>query len=368
MAIERIEGVRASAETLEAFLRALFRAVGLNDESADAIARALTDASERGVDTHGVRLAPWYVPMVEGGRINRRPNVTCTRKAEAVGHVDGDDGFGHLPSFRAIDEGCALAARAGVAAITVGRSMHHGATGVYTLYAARKGFAAIGMTHADPAVVPFGGLKPFFGTNPFSFAVPAPGEEPVLLDMATSAVPYNRVHLRRVTGTALPADVAVDADGAPTRDPHAAAALLPLGGPDFSYKGAGLSAMIDVLCSALTGMVNGARLPPFGGGDMRRPIRIGHFFLVLRPEAFQALSAFDERVGAFLSDLRGQPAKTGERVLAPGDLEKAEAERRRRLGVPVDRSTWAALGALGERYRVGLPDAQPTAEEGRETG
>ena len=38
-----------------------------------------------------------------------RPNVTFTQKAAAVGHVDADDGFGHLASFRAIEEGIAMA-------------------------------------------------------------------------------------------------------------------------------------------------------------------------------------------------------------------------------------------------------------------
>jgi ureidoglycolate dehydrogenase (NAD+) len=48
------------------------------------------DTSSRGVDTHGVRLAPWYIPMIEGGRIHKSPQIAFTRKAAAVGHVDGD--------------------------------------------------------------------------------------------------------------------------------------------------------------------------------------------------------------------------------------------------------------------------------------
>jgi ureidoglycolate dehydrogenase (NAD+) len=45
------------------------------------------------------------------------------------------------------------------------KSTHHGATGGYTLAAARFGFATIGMTHADAAVVPFGGVRSFYGIN-----------------------------------------------------------------------------------------------------------------------------------------------------------------------------------------------------------
>ena len=334
---------------------------GTDAASAAAVARAVVGASARGVDTHGVRLVPWYVRMVEGGRVNGHPAMTFTRKAPGVGHVDSDNGFGHRASYRAIEEGCTLATETGVAAITVGRSTHHGATGCYTLAAAERGFAAIGMTHTNPGVVPFGGTKPFYGTNTFSFAVPAPGEAPILLDMATSSIPLNRVLLRRATGTPLPPEVAVDDAGVMTRDPHAAAAVLPLGGAGFGYKGAGLAAMIDILCSAFTGMGHGATLAPFGGPDYSQPIQVGHFFLILNPATFQALATFDERVGAFLEHLRAQPAHPGSTVMAPGDVEKAEARERAERGIPVDRVTWNALAKDAARFGVALPRAREVA-------
>lgn len=360
MAIEHIDGKLSSAEALTGYLSALLVAIGLDAESAAAVTRAVVDASSRGVDTHGVRLVPWYIQMLEGGAINRDPKVTFTRKGPAVGHVDADNGFGHRASFRAIEEGCALAAQTGVAAITVGRSTHHGATGVYARTAALKGFVAIGMTHADKAVVPFGGVKPFFGTNPLSFAAPLSGEPPLLLDMATSSIPFNRVLLRRATGTPLPADVAVDADGAMTRDADQAQAVLPLGGTDYAYKGAGLAAMVDILCSAFTGMGHGATFPSFGGPDFSRPIPIGHFFLIFDPKLFQPLAAFDDRLAALVGDLRSQPAKPGQRVMAPGDVENEEAEKRRRLGIPIDRVTWDALKTSAEAYGVAVPPVDDT--------
>jgi LDH2 family malate/lactate/ureidoglycolate dehydrogenase len=223
------------------------------------------------------------------------------------------------------------------------------------------------MTHADRLVVPDGGLRPFFGTNPFSFAVPAPGEDPVLLDMATSSIPFNRVSLRRATGTPLPADVAVDSAGEMTRDPHAAAALLPLGGAAFGYKGAGLAAMIDILCAAFTGMVHGAAMEPLGGPDYGRPIPLGHFFIVMNPAVFEGAATLDDRIGALLTDLRGEPASPGAKVMAPGDVEKAEAERRRRDGIPVDTETWRALATAALAHGVSLPKASDSGRARRLT-
>lgn len=360
MPIEAIEGKRAAEADLRRFVAGLLSAAGADAPSAAAVARAVIDASARGVDTHGIRLIPWYLEMLEGERINPRPRLTVSATASAVGHVDADNGFGHLASYRAIEEGCRIAAGTGIAAVTVARSSHHGATGVYTLEAARQGFAAIGMTHADRLVVPDGGREPFFGTNPISFAIPVPGEAPLLLDMATSAIPFNRVILRRDTGTKLPPDVAVDAAGATTRDPHEAVALLPLGGAAFGYKGAGLAAMIDILCSAFTGMLHGAAMESFGGPDYSQPIPIGHFFILFRPADFFGAETCDARLAALLSDLRSQPAAPGRKVMAPGDLEKAEADRRRRDGIPVDAATWDTLATAAARHGLPLPPATDT--------
>lgn len=363
MAIESISGRRATAGALTAYVEGLMDAAGVDRPSSAAVARAVVDASARGVDTHGVRLVPWYLRMVEGGRINRTPDVTVSARTAAVAHVDSDDGFGHRASFLAVEEGCRLARESGVGIVTVGRSTHHGATGVYTRAAALEGFAAIGMTHADSAVVPHGGSRAFFGTNPISFAVPVPAGEPMLLDMATSSIPFNRVHLRRATGTPLPPEVAVDAAGETTLDPFAAAALHPLGGAAFGYKGGALAAMVDILCSAFTGMGHGATHAPLGGPDYSRPIRLGHFFIVMAPDAFQSADVFGGRVSAFLDDLRAAPARPGHQVMAPGDPEIAEAAHRRRLGIPVDDVTWNGLAEAARRFGVAIPEAQETGED-----
>jgi LDH2 family malate/lactate/ureidoglycolate dehydrogenase len=298
---------------------------------------------------------PYYLDMLDSGRLQRAPAVTSERKASSVVHVDAGDGLGHAPSFLAVDLACDAAAETGAAAATVANSSHHGATGCYTRAAALRGFAAIGVTHAESLVAPHGGADPFFGTNPISFALPVPGEDPLLLDMATSSIPSNRVMLRQAMGLPLPPEVALDSKGAFTTDPAQVAALVPLGGAAFGYKGAGLAAMADLLCSAFTGMGHGRTLVAYHGPDTRSPARLGHMFIVLAPAMFQAAAAFDSRVSAFLTDLRDQRPSGAEPVRAPGDLEKAEAAVRARDGVPVDQTTWDALMAQAARRGVAPP-------------
>ena len=151
--------------------------------------------------------------------------------------------------------------------------------------------------------------------------------------------------------------VAVDKSGRMTMDPNRAVAVMPVGGEHFGYKGAGLAAVVDVLCSAFTGMPHGATLKSMVPG--MQPIGVGHFFILMQPSTFQALSLFDRRLADFLADLRSQKAKRGERVLAPGDLETEEGKLRARLGIPVDRTTWADFERLSDELGVAMPNVMP---------
>ncbi|WP_146002755.1 Ldh family oxidoreductase [Telmatospirillum siberiense] len=358
--MEEFDGVRCRGEAVESFVKSLVAGAGASEESAAAVARALTDASMRAVDTHGVRLTPHYLRGLKAGRIKPNPTVRIERLSPAVVHVDADDGLGHLASYRGIEAGIEVARENGIAAVAIGRSTHHGATGVYTLTAARQGFAALGMTNADAIVAPHDGVKAFFGTNPITFAVPAESGNPLLLDMATSSIPLNRVLLRRDTGTDLPPEVAIDGKGEMTVDPFAAAALVPLGGANYGYKGAGLAVMVDMLCSAFTGMLHGARLPSFAGDDVTWPARLGHFFIIFDTGAFQPRQAFANRVAEFLADLRGQPARPGESVKAPGDPEWAALAERTANGLPIDAATWKTLGEFAQSYGCAVPDVIAT--------
>lgn len=353
--MEEFDGVRCRGEAVEEFLKALIGSAGASAESAQAAAHALTDASMRAVDTHGVRLAPHYLRGLKAGRINPTPKLREERQSAAVGYVDADDGLGHLASYRAIELGMAMAKESGMAAVAVGRSTHHGATGCYTLEAARHGFAAMGMTNADAIVAPHDGVQAFFGTNPISFAVPVAEGQPILLDMATSSIPLNRVLLRRDTGTPLPPEVAINGAGEMTVDPFAASALVPLGGANYGYKGAGLAVMVDLLCSAFTGMLHGCRLPSFVSPEVTWPARLGHFFIVFNTDTFQPRHSFTGRLAEFLGDLRGQSARPGQQVKAPGDPEWEALAERTANGLPIDRATWATLGDFAQQYGCAVP-------------
>ncbi|SDO35066.1 Ldh family oxidoreductase [Vreelandella arcis] len=343
---------RVAREDLERFMGEALAAAGADPASAAAATRALVTASRMGTDSHGLRLLPHYLQALKGGRIKGAPNMHFHQRLAATGFLDADDGLGHLAGYTAMEHAVKMADEVGLGAVAVGNSSHFGAAGCYALAAAERGYLGMAFCNSDPFVLLHDGAKPFHGTNPIAFAAPVEGESPYLLDMATSSVPWNRVQQYGAIGRELPDQVAADAAGQVSRNPCDVAALLPLGGSDFGFKGAGLGGMVEILSSTLSGMLHGFKLLPMGGPDMSTPRGVGHFFLVMKPDAFVEEGTFARGLADYLADLRAQPAAEGAEVLAPGDREWRCQAKRDAEGIPLDSANQLAYAEIATQYRI----------------
>ncbi|WP_274628660.1 Ldh family oxidoreductase [Arvimicrobium flavum] len=312
---------------------------GADGPSAEATTRALMHASRLGVDSHGVRLVPHYAMVLKGGRVNGLPKRTIRRTAAATAVLDADDGLGHPAAYQGMELACEIARESGVGVVGIVRSSHFGAAGAYARAGAEAGFVALCTSNADSAVTLFDGVAPFHGTNPIAAAAPVAGGRPWLLDLATSSIPFNRVLLYRSLGLGLPADVAVDGEGHPTTEAELARTLLPLGGAQYGFKGAGLAGLATILSAVLMGMAVDDQMIQMGSEDIRTPRNMGQFCLAIDPERFGGAAAFGEAMAGYLDRLREAPARAGREIMAPGDREwKVEADRMRN-GIPVDVDT-----------------------------
>ncbi len=343
---------RAAAQNVRRFATEILVAAGTDAAVAASVSSSLTETSLRGVDSHGIRLLLHYAKVVKSGRINPHPQLNFTASGPATGIVDADNGFGHHASFFAIAQATALSRETGIAAVSVINSSHFGSAGTYVLAAAEEGFVAIGMCNSDSFVLPHDGVGPFHGTNPLAFAAPVSGHKPLLVDMATSVIPWNRVQDLLNEGLRLPPDVSVDKHGSPTVDPAESAALLPLGGIRYGYKGAALASMIEIFSAVLTGMPHCSRLLSMAGPDLSTYRRLGHFFIVIDPKRFVAPETYDWAMNAYLHDLRTQTSRPGTTVMAPGDREWKVAEERGSNGIPIADQLRADLDELADQWGV----------------
>ncbi len=344
------ETIRVDAEALRAFVSDVLQAVRVPKPDADTVADCLLTANLSGIDSHGVIRLAHYVRRLENGTIRTEPQIDVQRMATAVAVVDGGHGLGHVVTQRACTEGMALAREAGTAMVSVRNSSHFGMTGFYILRMVAEGFISMMMTATDAFLIPFGARKPFLGTNPVAFGFPTPGI-PLVLDMATTSIPYGKVALAKTEGREIPPDWGLDEDGNPTTDPSRIAGLHPIAGP----KGSGLAMVIDLLCSVLSGMPFGPHINKMYG-EMDEPRRLGHFVCVWDVRRIMPLERFVERMAEVAEEFHALPPAAGfDRVYYPGELEGLRREERRRLGVPLDPGLRDELTELGERFGIGFP-------------
>lgn len=343
---------RYALQDLRHFCHMAFLTVGASEETADAASRSMMHGTTLGVDSHGVRLLPHYLTVLQGGRLNRTPQVRKAGGFGAVEVLDGDNAQGALPTFRAMDRAVELAASFGLGAVSIRNSSHFGPAGAYSLAAAQKGFIGVTFCNSDSFVRLHDGAMRFHGTNPIAVAVPAGAGDPWLLDMATSAIPYNRVQLYQSLGVDLPEGVASDAQGIDTLDPHQSDMLAPLGGA-FGFKGAALAGVVEIFSAVLSGMTLSFDIAPMGGPDFSTPRAMGAFVLALNPDAFLERPRFEAGMARYMETLRSSPPREGHRVMAPGDREWQVAAQRRAEGVTLDPATLAGFTEWADR--LGIP-------------
>ncbi|WP_245593625.1 Ldh family oxidoreductase [Azospirillum halopraeferens] len=346
---------RVAADALAGFCRAVFLAAGADEATADAATRAMMHASRLGIDSHGVRLLPHYVTVMTEGRVAPRPVVRVVAEFGAVATLDAGHGHGALGAYTAQERAVELAGRFGIGAVAIRNSSHFGPAGAFALAAAEAGCVGLAVCNSDSFVRLHDGAERFHGTNPIAVAVPVEGQRPWLFDMATSAIPYNRIQLYRSLRRTLPEGVASDAGGRDTTDAEVADMLAPLGGA-FGFKGAGLAGLVEILSAVLTGMKLSVEILPMAGPDLSTPRGMGAFVLALRPEAFLPADDFRDGMTRYLAALRGSRTVPGGTVMAPGDREWAEADRRAVAGIPIDPATAEAFARLGARYAIAVPD------------
>lgn len=341
-----------SAEALSKWAVSGLRALELSRRDATQIAASLVQTSLWGVDSHGVARLGHYFSRIEAGSIEARPKIRVRRTGPCTAQVDGGHGHGIVVCHRATEVAIALAKKNGIGAVGVANSTHCGAAALYGRQVARAGFIGIAFTHSDAFVAPHGGTKKFLGTNPICITVPTGDPEfPLCLDMATSAVPYNRVVNYRRENRPLQPGWALDTQGRPTVNAHAVGCLLPLA----AHKGYALAFMIDLLCGPLNGMPFGPHIPEMYRQLSRRR-RLGSFFLAIDPVRFGGGKKLPAVAKRMAREARAQPrANPKESVLAPGDPEHRTAARRQREGIPVEAGLREEIERWSKRLGVATP-------------
>jgi len=343
------KGGTVDAGRLTDFAAKALQKMGVPEEDAQITARMLVETDLRGVDSHGVaHLAPFYIRWIKDGLINVKPQVKMFSNAPSTAIMDGDEGLGFVVGYRAMTEAIRRAETTGAGFVAVRNSTHFGAGANYSMMALEHDMIGISLTQGGKGVVAPGSRGKGVGLNVISVAVPAKEEAPFVLDMATGVVAGGKLELAARNNTPIPEGWAVDMDGNPvTEVAKATGGILPLGGTPRlgSYKGFGLTVVVDILCSTLSGGLS--VLEKESGSST-----MGHFFGALRIDGFMPADEFKERMDAMIKAHHELPKAPGvDRIYLAGEVEQ-ETERQRRQGIPLHPSVLASLQEAAKELNI----------------
>lgn len=192
------QGIRLSAEEAQAFGERALRSIGFSEEEARVICAHLVDAELCGYAFAGL---PRILTIAEDPRTREpRKPVAVIHETDVSALMDGGNYVGYYSVHRATQLAIEKAQRHRFAIVGLNNSHLSGRNAYYLERIARAGFVGIHLASAPPVVVPLGGTKPAFGTNPIAFGFPAVGN-PLIFDMGTAALMRGEVILKSRLGS-----------------------------------------------------------------------------------------------------------------------------------------------------------------------
>lgn len=232
-------------------LNSILQKNGFSKENAEILAEILTENTIVGVASHGVNRFASFIKLVKSGYISPTAIPTKINSFNALEQWDGNLGAGPLNAMLMTKQALKLAEEFGIGCIALKNSNHWMRPGYYAWEAAQKGFVFICWTNTIPIMPPWGSKEPRTGNNPIVFGVPRK-EGNIVLDMALSQFSYGKLATYRREEKELPYIGGYDEDGNLSKDPaqiYKTQRPLPIG----LWKGAGLSLLLDLIATILSG-------------------------------------------------------------------------------------------------------------------
>ncbi|MFQ5938410.1 MAG: Ldh family oxidoreductase, partial [Acidiferrobacterales bacterium] len=311
-------------EKLTTFVSRLLESVGTPGAAARRVAEHLVDADLSGHESHGVLRLKQYLWHVHDGYVKPAAQPIVAKENSATAVVDGRCAWGPVVGQFATEVALKKARQHSIGVISIVNCYHLGRVGVYPEQAARQGFIGMAFCNVQGSarMAPWGATERRVPTNPIAFAIPARGD-PIVADLATSAVAEGKVRLAKVKRERVPTGWVFDAEGAWSKDPddlYGDGSLAPLGG-EQGHKGYSLAVAMDLLGGILSGAGAGLMTKHYGNGVLLQ---------VVDPAAFTDPLTYQQRIDGYIAYLKSARPRAGvDEVLMPGEIERRRMAERR---------------------------------------
>lgn len=321
-------------------LTEIFIKYNFSKEKADICASLFAKASLEGVPSHGLDRFPVFLKMV------RNKLVFPEKEAElmdAFGFFErwkGHLGPGMLNASICMDRAIRLSKEFGIGVVALQNTNHWMRAGNYGWQAVEAGCIGICFTNTKPNMPAWGGSEPKLGNNPLVIAIPRKSGH-ILLDMAMSQFSYGKMNTFLRAGKEMPFEAGFDQEGKLSKSPaeiieHELA--LPIG----LWKGAGLSLVLDMLATILSGGQATHEV-----GQSGEEYGLSQVFICLDPRKLGMHTWSDEKLDSIIEDLTSASTFSGNKVRFPGENISKIRNENLEKGIPVNEEVWQKI--LGER-------------------
>jgi 3-dehydro-L-gulonate 2-dehydrogenase len=331
--------IRVPYREMEDEFHRILVASGFTASRATTCAEIFAVNTLEGIYTHGVNRFPRFVSYVREGHII--PEAEPVRKGSTgcLEQWDGQRGPGPLNAVTATGRAVTIAKQQGMGCVALANTNHWMRGGTYGWRAAREGCVFIGWSNTTANMPTWGALDPRLGNNPLVIAVPY-GEGAIVLDMALSQYSFGALDYYSKKGQQLPVPGGYTSDGELTTDPdqiRASQRILPVG----YWKGAGLSLLLDVVVTILSGGQSVAQI-----SQQSAESGLSQLFLAIDIERLPNYPAIGHAITQILDDYHGSvPAGEG-KILYPGERVVMTRNDNREKGIPVMAALWKEIKAL----------------------
>ena len=302
---------------------------------ANRIADYLLWAEMSSIKTQGIIKLTGTTPLQ---KVVPKHDITIERDTKLSQLIDAGAYPAPLVSQQATDTVIQKAKEHGFGIVAVHNLFSsNGAQAFYVERIAKANLIGIALARVPGSFAPFDSIDPLFGTNPIGFAFPTK-DEPIVFDMATSAMTWYGLVLAKAHGEQIPENMAIDRDGNPTTDPSEAmdGALLPF---DRGYKGSGIGMVVEIL---------GGPLASAAYCSYKDEDSWGSLFMAIDPELLVDIEQFKANCSDLIATVKTSRKKSGiNKIRMPGERARTAREEAEKSGmVDVDEVILRELGYL----------------------
>lgn len=307
-----------------------------SEEDSEILSNIFTENTLVGVSSHGVNRFAAFIELVKSSHINPKAIPIKTNAFNALEQWDAQQGAGPLNAIKMTSRAIELADEFGIGCVALKNSNHWMRPGYYAWEAANKGYVFICWTNTIPIMPPWGAKQPRTGNNPIVFGVPR-NKGNIVLDIALSQFSYGKLANYRREGKELPYFGGYDEEGNLSKDAaqiYKTMRPLPIG----YWKGAGLSLLLDLIATILSGGNSTKDL-----SKTNIDSAMSQVYIAIDPNKFSSKEILENSVNEILSYYLSAENMQDEVVSYPGERIIKSREYNLKNGIQVDEIIWKRI-------------------------